>query len=171
MFRVIALLAGLSSVVAPALLAQNQSLCVFQQKQGHSADVDAGFDSSLLTKELTAKIPAAMALSVVPISGFSSKEIEAEAQRRGCNWVVTLWRDQLGPDSPNYGGTLGNTQQTTGKGSQLWIKGTKLGGDTLLEYSLRKADAHKAIAHGEGEEESTYAKFAESIVKKIEKEK
>jgi hypothetical protein len=112
-----------------------------------------------------------MALAVVPISGFSAKEIEAEAQHRNCAWVVTLWRDQLGPESPNYGGTLGNTQQTTGKGSQLWIKGTKLGGDTLLEYSLRKADAHKGIAHGEGEEDSTYAKFAESIVKKIEKEK
>jgi hypothetical protein len=169
MFRVIALLAGLSSVLAPALLAQNPTLCIFQQKQGHSAAVDGGFDSSLLVKELTPRFPATLALTIVPISGFTAKEIDAEAEHRNCTWVVTLWRDQLGPDSPNYGGTLGNTQQSTGMGSQLWIKGTKLGPDTLLEYSLRKPDSHKPIAHGEGDDEAAYRKIAESIVKKIQK--
>jgi hypothetical protein len=57
------------------------------------------------------------------------------------------------------------------QGVNLMVKGAKLGGDTLLEYSLRKADAHKPIGHGEGEEDSTYAKFADGIVKKIQKEK
>jgi hypothetical protein len=171
MFRVIALLAGISAVLAPTVLAQNASLCVFQQKQGHSPDVDGGFDSSLLSKELGTRIPASLGLDLIPISGFTGKEIEGEAQRRNCTWVVTLWREQLGPDSPNFAGTLGGTQSSNSQGVNIMVKGTKIGGNTLLEFSLRKADAHKPVAHGEGEEESTYGKFADTIVKKIQKEK
>lgn len=171
MFRAVALLAGLSAFLAPTLLSENPTVCIFQQKQGRSAEVDAGFDSTTLTKELTAHMPATLTLNLVGISGFTGKEIDAEAQRRSCAWVITLWRDQLGPASPNYAGTLGGTQVTTGQGTQLWLKGTKLGAETLLEYSLRKADSRKAIGHGDGNDDSTYTKFAEAIVKKIQKEK
>lgn len=172
MFRFVVLLAGISAVLTPALAAQNPTICVFQQKQGHSANVDAGFDSSLLAKELIERTASGTpALSIVPISGFAAKEIDEEAQRRNCAWIVTLWRQQLGPSTPNYGGTLGGTQASGGQNNNLMLKDTKIGSDTLLDYSLRKADSHKAIAHGEGEEDNTYAKFADGIVKKIEKEK
>lgn len=175
MFRAIALLAGLSSVLAPTLLAQNPTtqnplVCVFQQKQGHSADVDAGFDASTIAKQLTTRTPAP-ALDFVPISGFTAKEIEAEAQRRNCTWVATLWREELGPDSPNFAGTLGGTQTSASQGVSLMVKGTKIGANTLVEYSLRKADSHKPVAHGEGSDDSAYGKFADAIVKKIQKEK
>jgi len=171
MFRVMALLAAFSALVAPNLLAQSSTLCVFQQKQGRSADVDAGFDSSLVTKELAARIPASLAMSLVSIPGFTAKEIDAEGQRRDCAWVVTMWRDELGAASPNFAGTLGGTQNSNSQGVNIMVKGTKIGSDTVLEYSLRRADSHKAIGHGEGQDDSTYAKFAEAILKKIQKEK
>ena len=169
MFRVAVLFTGMAASFAPALLAQNQTVCIFQQKQGRVEAVDAGFDSNLLAKELATQLPAG--LNIVPVTGFIAKEIDAEARHRNCNWVVVLTREHMAPSTPNYGGTLGNTQQATGFGSQLWIKGTKLGGDTLLEYVLRKGDDRKTVSHGEGEDDSTYGKFAQAIAKKIQKEK
>jgi len=171
MFRVFAALA-ISGLFAPALVAQKPLVCVFQQKQGHTADVDAGLDSTTLAKELTARTSGgAPALDILPVAGFSAKEIDAEADRRKCTWVVTLWRQQLGAATPNYGGTLGNTQASGGQYNSLMLKDTKIGADTLLDYSLRKAGDRKPIAHGEGDDDSTYAKFADAIVKKIEKQK
>jgi hypothetical protein len=170
MFRAIALLAGVSTILAPTLFAQNPTVCIFQQKQGHSAEVDSGFDASTIAKQLTTRTPAP-ALDFVPISGFSAKEIDAEAQRRNCTWVVTLWREELGPDSPNFAGTLGGTQTSVSQGVSLMVKGTKIGANTLVEYSLRKADSHKPVAHGEGDDDSAYPKFADAILKKIQKEK
>ena len=132
MFRAVALFAGMVTVLAPTVLAQN-TLCVFQQKQGHAADVDAGFDATLLVKELSPRMPATLGLNVVTISGFTGKEIEAEAQRRNCAWVVTLWREQMGEASPNYEGTLGGTQAKQGPGSQSHGEGR----ETRRRYSAR----------------------------------
>lgn len=168
MLRAIAMLVGISTLAAPALFAQNPLVCVFQQKQGHSADVDAGADASTIAKELSTRMPG---LDVVPVSGFPAKEIEAEAQRRNCTWVATLWREELGPDSPNFAGTLGGTQTSASQGVSLMVKGTKIGANTLVEYSLRKGDSHKAVAHGEGSDDSAYGKFADGMLKKIQKDK
>jgi hypothetical protein len=163
MTRALVAFLGISALFAPVLVAQKSTVCVFQQKQGRAANVDAGFDSGLLVKELLTRT----ALDVVSITGFTSKEIEAEAQRRQCAWVVTLWRQELAPDSPNYAGTLGGTQGTESGGTSLMLKDTQLGQNTLLDYSLRKGDSHKTVAHGEGDEGSTYGKFADAILKKL----
>jgi hypothetical protein len=40
-----------------------------------------------------------------------------------------------------------------------------------VEYSLRKADSHKAMAHGESDNDSAYASFATAIVKKLSQQK
>ncbi len=169
MFRVIALFAGLSALHATTLLAQDHSLCLFQQKQGHSAEVDAGFDSAALAKELTKQMPS-LAPSIVPISGFTAKEIEGEAQRRNCTWTVTLSRQDLNGATPNFAGNLGGTQESKSTPQDILVKGTKIGGETLLEYSLRKADSRKPVAQGEGDDDSAYAKFAKAIVKKLQKD-
>lgn len=170
MFRAIVLLAGICTIFAPTLFAQNPVVCVFQQKQGHGAAVDGGFDASAVAKELTTRTPAP-AFDVIPIAGFSAKEIDGEAQHRNCAWVVTVWREELGPDSPNFAGTLGGTQTSASQGVSIMVKGTKIGANTLVEYSLRKADSHKPVARGEGSDDSAYRKFADTIMKKIQKEK
>lgn len=170
MFRAIALLAGVSTILAPTLFAQNPPSASSSRNKGHSAEIDAGADAGIIAKQLTTRTPAP-AFDVVPISGFTSKEIDAEAQRRNCTWVVTLWREELGPGSPNFAGTLGGTQTSVSQGVSLMVKGTKIGANTLVEYSLRKADSHKPVAHGEGDDDSAYPKFADAILKKIQKEK
>lgn len=168
MARFFVVFAGTVTLFAPALVAQNPTVCVFQQKQGHAANVDAGFDSSLVAQELTTRISSGTpAFDIVPVTGFTAKEIDAEAQRRKCAWVVTLWRQELGPNTPDYAGTLGGTQTSAGQGSAIMLKDNQIGADTLLEFSLRKPDSHKAIAHGEGDDKAAYGKFADAIAKKI----
>jgi hypothetical protein len=168
MVRALLVLAGTSAILAPALAAQNPLVCVFQQKQGHAQDAAAGTDATALAKELVARTTAAgTALDIMPISGFTVKEIDAEAQHRNCAWVVTLWRQEIGPDTPNYAGTLNNTQATGSSGNSLMIKDNKAAGGGLLEYSLHKGDNHKAIAHGESDAASPYANFATAIQKKL----
>jgi len=170
MLRAVLVLAGTSALLAPTLAAQNPLLCVFQQKQGHAEDAAAGTDATALAKELVARTTAAgTALDIMPISGFGAKEIDAEAQHRNCAWVVTLWRQEVGPDTPNYGGTLGGTQASQGEGTHLMLKDNKAQGGGLLEYSLRKADNHKAVAHGESDAASPYASVATAIQKKLSK--
>ena len=107
----------------------------------------------------------------MPVPGFNAKDIEAEAQRRNCAWVVTLWRQEVGPDTPNYGGSLGGTQATGGSGTALMLKDKKAQGGALLEYALRKGDGHKPVAHGESDAQSPYANFAAAIQKKISQAK
>ena len=170
MFRVIALFAGISALHATTLLAQDHTVCLFQQKQGRSAAVDAGFDSATLAKELTKQMPA-LAPNIVSISGFTAKEIDAEAQRRNCTWTVTLSRQDLNAATPNFAGNLGGTQASKSTPQDILVKGTKIDGETLLEYSLRKADSRKPVAHGEGDDDSAYEKFAKTIAKKIQTEK
>jgi hypothetical protein len=158
----------MSALFAPALVAQNPVVCVFQQKQGHAADVDDGMDSSLLGKELVARTSSGSpAFDIVPITGFTSKEIDAEAAHRNCAWIVTLWRQEVGPNTPDYGGSLNNSQASAGQNNALMLKSNKIGADTLLEFTLRKPDSHKPVAKGEGDEKTTYGKFADTIVKKI----
>jgi hypothetical protein len=168
MTRLFVVFAGTITLLAPALVAQNPTVCVFQQKQGHAADVDGGLDSSLVVKELTDRTSSGSpAFDIVPVTGFTAKEIDAEAQRRNCAWVVTLWRQELGPNTPDYAGTLGGTQASAGQGNAVMLKDNQIGADTLIEYTLRKPDSHKAIAHGEGDDKAAYGKFADAIVKKI----
>lgn len=155
-------------LLGPALVAQNPSICVFQQKQGHAANVDAGFDSNLEAQELIARTSSGgPAFDIVPITGFGAKDIDAEAAHRNCAWVVTLWRQELGPNTPDYAGSLGGTQASAGQGNAIMLKDNQIGADTLIEYSLRKPDNHKVLAHGEGDDKAAYGKFADAIVKKI----
>jgi hypothetical protein len=168
--RAFLILAGASAVLAPTVFAQNPLVCVFQQKQGHAEDSAAGTDATALAKELVARTTAAgTPLDIMPISGFGAKEIDAEAQHRNCAWVVTLWRQEVGPDTPNYAGTLNNTQATGSSGNSLMIKDNKAAGGGLLEYSLHKGDNHKSVAHGESDAASPYASFATAIQKKLAK--
>jgi hypothetical protein len=159
------ILAGAFAVLAPTLAAQNPVVCIFQQKQGKGDANASGPDGAELAKELVAH--AGTGFDILPVPGFNAKDIEAEAQRRNCAWVVTLWRQEVGPDTPNYGGSLGGTQATGGSGTALMLKDNKAQGGALLEYALRKGDGHKPVAHGESDAQSPYANFAAAIQKKI----
>ncbi|HEX4068161.1 MAG TPA: hypothetical protein VHZ09_19230 [Acidobacteriaceae bacterium] len=162
MFRGLLVCAGLTAFLAPALTAQN-TVCVFQSKQDHAAtatDSDAN--------EIAGKLNT-HSLQTVSVLNVAKDQEDAEAQKRGCTWIVTLWRQELLADTPNYAGTLGGTQSNTVGHAEL--EHMKITGGALLDFTLRKVDTRKYVAHSESDDASPYAKMADQIAKKIGKEK
>jgi hypothetical protein len=155
------------AMLAPGTFAQGVTVCVFQGKEAKGVNADVANDVTALAKELVPlTLPGGATLSVVPVTGVDPKTIDAEAKTRNCTDVVTIWRQSGIQDTPNYGGTLGGTQASQGTGNMLMLKDTKLPDGDLLEYSLRKADSKKAVAHGESES-TAYGSFANAIAKKL----
>jgi len=169
MNRMLLAFTAMLAMLAPSALAQGVTVCVFQGKDARGVNADIANDVTAMAKELVPRTLAGGAtLSVVPVTGVDPKTIDAEAKTRNCTDVVTIWRQEGIQDTPNYGGTLGGTQGSSGTGNQLMLKDTKLDNGALLEYSVRKADSKKALGHGESDSTS-YGAFANAIVKKIAK--
>jgi hypothetical protein len=162
--RSLVVCAGLVAFLAPALGAQTK-VCAFQEKPGHAAKVTDS-DADALARELNAH-----SIQTEAAVGVAKKDQDAEAQKRGCTWVVTLWRQALAPDSPNYAGSLaGNAQQ----GSASEVMGAMTGGaegGALLNFTLRQTSNRKNLAQGYSDDESPYAKIEGQIAKKIDKAK
>jgi hypothetical protein len=161
MFRGLLVCAGLTAFLAPALTAQN-SVCVFQNKQGHAAKVTDS-DADEMARELNTH-----SLQALGVVGISKDQEDAEAQKRSCAWIVTVWRQDLPADTPNYGGSLSSGELAP---DGTMARMTNSLGGALLDYNLRKTGSRKNVAHGESDETSPYNKMAEQIAKKISKEK
>jgi len=164
MFRGLLFCAGLATFLAPALTAQN-TICVFQAKQGPGIR-GAPSDADGLLSELNTR-----SLQAVAVVGIPKNRDDAEAQKRNCSWIISVWRQELAADTPNYGGSLGGTQSANASNGVLDATRQEIGANTLLDYNLRKPGSHKNVAHGELEDASPYSKMADQIVKKISKEK
>ncbi|HEX4037365.1 MAG TPA: hypothetical protein VHX37_04840 [Acidobacteriaceae bacterium] len=162
MLRAVLACVGLAAFLAPALTAQNK-VCVFQDKPGHIAHVSTS-DADALAGELNSR-----SIQAVSAVGIPKNQEDAEGQKQGCTWIVTLWRQDLPADSPNYGGTLGGTQNANMSNAEL--DANKPTGGALLEFNLHKADSKKNVAHGESDEASPYAKIADQLLKKVGKDK
>lgn len=162
MCRGLLICVGLVACFAPALSGQAK-VCAFQDKPGHAAKVTDS-DADALARELNGH-----SIQTVAAVGVSKKDEDAEAQKRGCTWIVTLWRQELSPDSPVFGGSLGSARagdaQTMGE-----INSTETGGG-LLNFNLRQTGSRKSVAHGYSEDASPYAKIAGQIMKKMDKGK
>lgn len=161
--------AALASFLAPGLIAQSATVCVFPAKEAHGVNTYVQDEVQALTVALQKNGGAS--IQAVSVPGVDPKQIDAEAQHRSCSYVVTLWRQEIPPDSPNYAGTLGGSQASVGYGTNLMRADTKIPANTLLDYALRKADAHKPMAHGETDNKTPYGKVAEEILKKIAEKK
>jgi hypothetical protein len=162
MLRGLLVCAGLAAFVAPSLFAQNASVCVFQEKAGHAAGTTDS-DADSLVRELDSH-----SLQAVAATGVSKGQEDAEAEKRSCSFIVTVWRSEVRADSPNYGGSLGSGELNP-DGTMARMTNSLGGG--LLQFNLRKAGSHKNLAHGESEDASPYGKMAADIAKKISKEK
>lgn len=146
--------AGIALFLAPVLLAQHQStVCVFETKGGNQLDADSMADA-LSSHSLTTVIAV----------GIAKRDEDAEAQKRHCSWLVSLWYQTLAADTPNLVGT-GDSQVVAS------LSSSRPGGGKLLEYDLRKVGSHKTLAHGEFEKGAPFAKMADQIAKKISREK
>ncbi len=186
MTRTLLILAAIAASLAPPILAQNPTVCVFQLKQHHTKDIDAVGLADTFNAD---KSPGKPALDFVTIAGFTAKEVAPEAQRRNCAWVVTLQRDPMPPDTPNYAGTLGSSGPDAGHVAAVNGQGGPVAGVSnstiaanpdlgmasqdgdMLEYTLRKGDNKKTLAHGDTTQPSLYDPIVAAIVKKVDKAK
>jgi len=160
--------AGILALLVPGAFAQGVTVCIFPAKELRGVNADSVLDVKALAKELVDRtLPGGATFDVVPVAGVGPKDIDAEAERRHCTDIVTTWRMELRPDTPNFAGTLRGSQQSESQGSALMLKDTKIPGDVLVQFSMRKADSKKALAHGESDNNSAYASFANAIVKKL----
>ncbi|MFZ0632977.1 MAG: hypothetical protein WA374_17160 [Acidobacteriaceae bacterium] len=159
MWRGLLACVGLVACCAPALSGQTK-VCAFQDKPGHAANVSDS-DADALARELNSH-----SIETVAAVGVSKKDEDAEAQKRGCTWIVTLWRQAESPDSPVFAGSLGAARggdaQTIGE-----INSTGTGG-AILNFKLQKIGSRKDAAHGYSEDASPYAKMADQIMKKVD---
>jgi hypothetical protein len=154
MLRRLLICAASTLLIAPVLLAQQQStVCIFQTKGGNQLDADSLADA-LGTHPLRTVIAA----------GIARKNEDAEAQKRDCSWIVVLRYQTLPADSPNLAGTGDSQAEPT-------MDNNRPGSDKLLEYDLRKAGSRKTLAHGEFEKGAPFARMADQIARKISKGK
>jgi len=163
MWRSVLACVGLVACFAPALNGQTK-VCAFQDKPGHAANVSDS-DADALARELNGH-----SIETVAAVGVPKKDEDAEAQKRGCSWIVTLWRQDESPDSPVFAGSLGAARggdaQTMGE-----INSTGGTGGAILNFRLQKAGDRKDLAHGYSTDASPYTKMADQIAKKIDKGK
>lgn len=155
MWRSLLACVGLVACFAPALNGQTK-VCVFQDKPGHAANVSDS-DADALARELNGH-----SIETVAAVGVSKKDEDSEAQKRGCTWIVTLWRQAESPDSPAFAGSTGGSD-----GRTMGTINPTGGAATLLNYRLQKAGSRKDVAHGYSEDASPYARMADQIMKKI----
>jgi hypothetical protein len=169
MTRALLILAAIVASLAPPLTAQNPVLCVFQEKQRHHTQDDI---AAAMANELTDRTAyAGPAVDFIPISGFPAKAINAEAERRHCSWIVTLWREKSLPETPTFEGDIGAIKAPTSQTVATAVQGPGSQDRDLLEYSMRRAGSHKLVTHGAASDPSRYLPIVDAIVKELRKSK
>lgn len=152
--RRLLLLAAALVLLAPPLRAQLTTVCVFQ------ARTSGQFDADTMSDDLSAH-----SLNAVSALGVARRDEVADAQKRNCSWILTLWRRPLASDTPNYSSPFEANSNTA------QIVQTRPPGGTLFGYSLRRAGSPKTIAHAEAEDHAPYAKWAVQVATTIGREK
>jgi len=170
MLRRFLVLAGALVLAVPMVLSQNVTVCVFQAQKGHK--MPDGSDAQELARALTGlKLPNGSALNAVPFNGVAEKNEDAAAQKQSCAFIAEVWRNDLPQNSPLFAGTLhpgSNTDQDSlDNANQMNRDSTE---NTVVEYTLRKADSDKKFAHGESDNNKP-SSLADTMAKKIAKAK
>ena len=164
MIRGLLVFAGALALAAPLVHAQVVTVCVFQAQKGHKMHNDS--DAQGVVDALsTLKLPNGDAIRAIPVDGISTHDEEAEARKRGCDFVAEVWRNDLAASTPM--GAASNLDTTPG----LYPTGSGTSAGTVLEFSLRTADSDKKIAHGEEDNATPWTQAAETMAKKLAKAK
>lgn len=163
MVRTLLVLVAAMGAVAPAVRAEGVTVCVFQARKGHK--VPDGSDAQAVADALNElKLPSGDSITAIPIHGVSVKEEQAEAQKRGCGFVAEVWQNDVGASTPLVGAAGANpASQDPGFNPA----GSESSGSTVLEFSLRKADSDKKIAHGESDKSAPWSAVAGTMAGRI----
>lgn len=166
MVRSLLVLAGAMAALAPTVCAQGVTVCVFQADKGMK--IPDNDDAQEVATALSAlKLPNGDAINAIPIDGISAENENAEARKRSCNFVAELWRTDMPPDSPLFAGTL-QPGTNAGQYSRETVNQMESKSNTTINYSLRKTDSDKKIAHAVSDDNKP-ASVAKTLAKKIGK--
>lgn len=132
--------AALGLFLTPALIAQRDTVCVFQTKAGNQ-----------LYNEPLANQLRVHGFGAATAAGVAKKDEDAEAHKRGCSWIVTIWHQG------QMGGNFNRERP-------FW--------PALVAFNLRKTGSRKTIAdaNSDASDPVPYAKWADDIARKISKQ-
>lgn len=149
----------------PALLSQPLTVCIFQtagqQAAPNASDTSDTSDAATLATFLSVAA-GPNALTAIPATGIAPKDMDAEAAKRGCAWIVTLDRGRTTqPSLPLDRGSSG------GASIDPLFGPPRSGDSTHIEYSLRKPGSKKNSGHGSSNKTEWAALFPAEILEKI----
>ncbi len=166
MVRKLLLFAGALALAAPMVHSQSINVCVFQMQKGHK--VADGSDATGVANALSEiRQPGEARINAIPIQGVPPKGEDAEAGKRGCSFAVDLWRSDVPASTPMAAAASASPVSSGTAGVYPTDAGSQ--NSTVLEYSLRRTNPAKKIAHGEEDNANPWTSLADTIAKKIAK--
>ncbi len=147
-----------------ALAAEPLTVCIFQTAPATpsqpSSNPDQSDAASLAPMLSVAAGPNA--LTAIPVADIASKNMDAEAAKRGCAWIVELQREQKQGVSLPFDRTLSGGASA---GPVFRSSGSK--DASHIEFLLRKPGSRKTIAHGSTNRPDWAALFPAQILAKL----
>lgn len=166
MVRRLLIVAGALALAAPLIHAQDVTVCVFQAERGHK--MQNSDDAQRVASALSAlTLPGGAAIKAIPVTGVSAKDEEAEAGKRGCGFILEVWRNEVPAATPMGPGT----NAVSGSQAGIYAEGSGPDASTVMEYSLLKAGSHKKLGSGEASKRDPWSQAADLAAKKIAKAK
>jgi hypothetical protein len=139
----------LCALLARGLYAQGPAgavtVCFVQTKEVHDHYVVSGGDAKALAKEFAGTMLANGApLVTVELAGLGDKDVNPEVERRGCGWVVQVWRHDS-VDVNQLSSLPANMDMVPDSPAPA---PPPIGDRDAVLYRLRKAGSDKVLAHG-----------------------
>jgi hypothetical protein len=169
----------LCALLAQELYAQSPAaavtVCFVQTREVHDHYVVSGGDAKALAKEFAGtKLANGAPLVTVELAGLGDKDVNPEVERRGCGWVVQVWRHD-NVDTNQLSSLPANMDMVPDNPAPA---PPPIGDRDAILYRLRKAGSDKVLAHGSAPLETRrgrstvvifnpYPIFAKQILKKM----
>lgn len=170
---------SLALLFPAALFAEPLTVCIFQTAPASPNQLSPGQPSSnpdqsapdrpsndqsdaatLATMLAVAAGPNA--LTAVPVAGITSKDMDAEAQKRGCAWIVELQRAQTVSATPSF-----DRSPSGGASGGPLFGSSRIEKSAHIDFSLRKPGSKKITGHGASSKPDWAAVFPAEILRKI----
>ena len=167
MFRRVLVSTALIALFAPALLAQDVTVCIFQGKESHDIAAQYASDPQNVAAELSGKsLSGEGTIQAIAVPGVDPKQEDAAAQSHQCGYIMTLQREEILAAPAGVAGNMGNG----GDSPHMNQAAMNQQNDARLDYVLRKTGSKKKLLNGESSSSSPWDHIADEVVKKLARE-
>ncbi len=158
---------ALIGLFAPPLLAQGDTVCVFQGKESHDIASQYASDPQNVVAELSGKtLSGGATVQAIAVSGVDPKQEDAAAQSHQCGYILTLRRSVILAAPAGVAGNMGNG----GDSPHMNQAAMDQQNDARLDYTLRKTGSKKKLLNGESDSSSPWAHVSDEVVKKLSRQ-